>query len=98
MALDNRTTQIRDLNDELRLSGPALNGRMVAMSQLGQEDKEKIIRGYGLQQPSTADRKATIPTGNTTSASSRSTTTSSRSTTTAYTRYTSPSIRRIRTP
>lgn len=46
MTLDERTIRIRDLNDELRLNGRALNGRMVAMGQLGQEDKEKIIRVY----------------------------------------------------
>lgn len=46
MTADERTIRIRDLNDELRLNGRALNGRMVAMGTLGQEDEEKIIRVY----------------------------------------------------
>jgi len=46
MTPEERTNQIRDLNDELRLNGRALNGRMVAMGQLGQDDREKIIRVY----------------------------------------------------
>ncbi|SMD16258.1 DUF3768 domain-containing protein [Rhizobium sp. RU36D] len=43
---EERTRRIRDLNDELRINGRSLNGSMVAMGQLGQEDREKIIRVY----------------------------------------------------
>ncbi len=46
MTPEERMIRIRDLNDELRLNGCALNGRMVAMGALGQDGKEKVIRVY----------------------------------------------------
>lgn len=46
MTDDEKTIRIRELNDELRLNGRALNGRMVAMGTLGQEGEGKIIRVY----------------------------------------------------
>ncbi len=46
MTDEEKTAQIRALNDELRLNGRALNGRMVAMGQLGHDGDEKIIRVY----------------------------------------------------
>ncbi|UXT53236.1 DUF3768 domain-containing protein (plasmid) [Agrobacterium tumefaciens] len=41
---DSRTIKIRELNDELRTKGYALNGRIVAMGRLGQDHEAKQIR------------------------------------------------------
>lgn len=44
MTDDERTIRIRELNDELRTQGHALNGRVVAMGGLVNEEREKQIR------------------------------------------------------
>lgn len=41
---DERTIRIRELNDELRRKGHALNGRIVAMGGLSNDDQAKQIR------------------------------------------------------
>ncbi|TBB97182.1 DUF3768 domain-containing protein [Rhizobium ruizarguesonis] len=41
---DARTIKIRDLNDELRTKGYALNGKIVAMGGLSEDDQAKQIR------------------------------------------------------
>lgn len=46
MTPEERCAMIRDLNDELRINGRSINGRIVAMGALGNEDREKIIRVY----------------------------------------------------
>ena len=46
MTDEEKTIRIRELNDELRLNGRALNGRMVAMGTLGHDGDEKIVRVY----------------------------------------------------
>ncbi len=44
MTDDEKTARIRALNDELRTTGRALNGRVVAMGGLINDDRENQIR------------------------------------------------------
>lgn len=46
MTDDEKTIRIRELNDELRTTGRARNGRVIAMGMLGHDGNEKIIRVY----------------------------------------------------
>lgn len=46
MTDDEKTARIRELNDELRTKGDALNGRVVVMGGLINEDREKHHRVF----------------------------------------------------